>query len=159
LTIRHCKFTSQLMLRYVIGLLAILCLAGCEKQSGEAVVLAKEHIAASSIENTPGTENSASPNESKSNDEQLPPMSDNEITVDGYVMKPQVRGTSRDPRALKDEQWLVKVRMIHAGRTFNLQADQVQFDKLKEGDRVHVSYRIGKYTKTVWGAKIEENKK
>ena len=84
------------MLRCVIGLLAILCLAGCEKHSGEAVVLAKDHIAASSNDNTPGTEHSASPNQSKSNDEQLSPMSDNQITVDGYVMKPQVRGTSRE---------------------------------------------------------------
>src|SRR5438552_18333905 len=101
----------------------------------------------------PTAQHVASPNE------QPRPIGDNEITVDGYIMKPQMRGTSRDPRALKDEQWLVKVRMIHAGRTFNVQADQVQFDKLKEGDRVHVSYRIGKYTKTVWAAKIEENKK
>ena len=78
-----------------------------------------------------------------------------EITLDGYVMKREARGTSRDPRALKDEQWLVKVRMIDDGRTFNVQADQRQFDKLKEGDRVQVRYRIGKYTKTVWSAEID----
>jgi len=74
-------------------------------------------------------------------------------------MKPEVRGTSHDPRALKDEQWLVKVRTIDDGRTFNVQAEQGQFDKLKEGDRVQVRYRIGKYTKTVWDAEIEETKK
>jgi hypothetical protein len=39
-------------------------------------------------------------------------MADDEIAVDGYVMKPEVRGTSRDPRALKHEQWMVKVRML-----------------------------------------------
>jgi hypothetical protein len=74
-------------------------------------------------------------------------------------MKPQVRGTSRDPRALKDEQWRVKVRMIYDGRTFNVQAEQGQFDKLKEGDRVQVRYLLGKYTKTVCGAEINETKK
>jgi hypothetical protein len=79
--------------------------------------------------------------------------------VDGYVMRAEVRGTSRDPRALKDEQCRVKVRMIYDGRTFNVQAEQGQFDKLKGGDRVRVRYRLGKYTKTVWGAEIEETKK
>ena len=75
------------------------------------------------------------------------------------MMKPEVRGTSHDPRAFKDEQWLVKVRMVYDGRTFNVQAQQGQFDKLKEGDRVQVRYRLGKYTKTVRGAQIRENKK
>jgi hypothetical protein len=70
-----------------------------------------------------------------------------------------LRGTSHDPRALQGEQWLVKVRMIDDGRMFNVQADQGQFDKLKAGDRVRVRYRIGKYTKTVWGAEIEETNK
>jgi hypothetical protein len=45
------------------------------------------------------------------------------------------------------------------GRTLNVQADQGQFDKLKEGDRVRVRYRLGKYTKTVWDAEIEETNK
>ena len=45
-------------------------------------------------------------------------MADDEIAVDGYVMKPEVRGTSRDPRALSHEQWIVKVRMLSNGRTF-----------------------------------------
>jgi hypothetical protein len=74
-------------------------------------------------------------------------------------MKPEARGTSRDPRALQDEQWLVKVRMIDDGRTFNLQTEQAQFDKLKESDRVKVRYRLGKYTKTVWAAEIVGIKK
>ena len=147
-------------MRFVFGLLAIVCLAGCEKQSGDAVVLAKEHIAAAPpiSEMWPGGP-AASPNEISSNGEQPRPIGDEEITVDGYVMKPEVRGTSRDPRALQDEQWLVKVRMINNRRTFNVQAEQGQFDELKEGDRVQVRYRLGKYTKTVWGAEIEETNK
>jgi len=71
------------------------------------------------------------------------------------MMKPEVRGTSHDPRALKDEQWLVKVRMIDDGRTLNVQAEKGRFDKLHEGDRVRVRYQLGKYTKTVWGGEIE----
>ena len=148
------------MLRFVLGLLAIFYLAGCEKKSGEAIVLAKEYIAAAPpISETSPAGSPASPNEISTTSEEPRSIGDDEITVDGYVMKPEVRGTSLDPRALKDEQWLVKVRMIHDGRTFNVQAEKGQFDKLKEGDRVQVTYRLGKYTKTVWGAEIEETKK
>lgn len=150
-------------LRFVPGLLAIFCLAGCEKHSGEAIVLTKEHVAAAPpIAETPHPENTKAPAEpvvNSNSDEQPRPMGDDEITVDGYVMKPEARGTSRDPRALKDEQWRVKVRMIYNGRTFNVQAEQGQFDKLKEGDQVRVRYRIGKCTKTVWDAEIDETKK
>jgi hypothetical protein len=144
-----------MVLRFIVGLLTVLCLAGCEKRSGQAIVLAKEHIAAAPpISETPSAGSVASPNEISTNAGQLRPMGDDEIAVDGYVMKPEVRGTSRDPRALKDEQWIVKVRMLDDGPTFNVQAERAQFDKLKEGDRVRVSYRVGKYTKTVWGAQI-----
>jgi hypothetical protein len=148
------------VLRFIFGLLAIVCLAGCEKQSGDAVVVAKEHIAAAPpISETSRAGPAASPNEVSTSAEQPRPIGDDEITVDGYVMKPDVRGTSHDPRALQDEQWLVKVRMIYDGRTLNVRAEQGQFDELKEGDRVQVRYRLGKYTKTVWGAEIEETNK
>jgi hypothetical protein len=45
--------------------------------------------------------------------------------------------------------------MIADARTFNVPAEQKQFDKLKEGDRVKVRYRVGKYTNTVWSAEIQ----
>jgi hypothetical protein len=138
-----------IVLRFVVGIVAIFCIGGCEKQAGEAVILAKEHIAAAAAPNeAPGTER-AMPSE-----EYPRPIAADEIAVDGYVMKPGVRGTSRDPRALKDEQWIVKVRTIDDGRTFNVQAEQALFDKLKVNSRVRVSYRLGKYTKTVWDAQI-----
>ena len=124
------------MLRLIIGLVAVLSLTGCEKRSGDAIVLAKEHIAAASPAND------------------TPAAGGDEITVDSYVMKPEVRGTGRDPRALKDEQWIVKVQVIEGGRTFNIPADQAQFEKVNAGDRVHVRYRVGKYTGTVWDAEI-----
>jgi len=144
------------VLRFALGLLAIFCLAGCEKHSGDAIVLTKELIAAAPpISETSPASSPASPNEISTSAGEMRPIGDDEITVDGYVMKPEVRGTSRDPRALKDEQWRVKVRIVDDGRTFNIQAEQGQFDKLKEGDRVRVRYQVGKYTKTVWGAEIE----
>ena len=67
-------------------------------QSGGAVVLSKEHIdAALPISEIPNAQSEPSPNA------EIRPMADDEIDVEGYVMKPEVRGTSRDPRGLKDE--------------------------------------------------------
>ena len=134
----------------VVGALLLIAAVGCEKHSGGAVVLAKEHIDAElPTAETPNPQSAPSP------DEQVRPMADDEIAVDGYVMKPEVRGTSRDPRALKDEQWLVKVRMLDNGRIFQVPADQAKWERLHENDRINVRYRTGKYTGTVWAAEIE----
>ena len=134
----------------VVAVFLIIAVTGCEKKRGEAVVMAKEHIdAALPTAETPNAQSATSP------DEQRRPMGDDEIAVDGYVMKPEVRGTSRDPRALKDEQWIVKVRMLDNGRTFQVPADQTKWEKLRENDRIKVRYRTGKYTGTVWAAEIE----
>jgi hypothetical protein len=124
--------------------------ASCDKKSGEAVVIGKEHIDAALP--TAGTTNAKS---EPGLDAQIRPTADDEITVDGYVMKPGVRGTGRDPRALSHEQWLVKVRMLDNGRTIQVPADQAQWEKLRESDRVKIRYRTGKYTGTVWAAEIE----
>jgi hypothetical protein len=105
----------------VVALVLIIGLCGCEKRSGEALVLVKEHIdAALPIGETPNSQSAPGP------DEQLRPIAHDEIAVDGYVMKPEVRGTSRDPRALKHEQWLVTVRML-GGRTIRVHADQARW--------------------------------
>jgi hypothetical protein len=134
----------------VVVAFLIIPLTGCDKKSGEAVVLAKEHIdAALPTTETPNTE--TTPNR----DEQLRPMADDEIAVDGYVMKAEARGTNRDPRALTHEQWVVKVRILDDGRTFQVPSDQAKWEKLRENDRVKVRYRTGKYTGTVWAAEIE----
>jgi hypothetical protein len=134
----------------VVAAFLIIAVTGCEKKRGEAVVIAKEHIdAALPTAETPNAQSAPSP------DEQLRPMRDDEIAVDGYVMKPEVRGTSRDPRALKDEQWIVKVRILDNSRTFQVPADQAKWEKLRENDRIKVRYRTGKYTGTVWAAEIE----
>jgi hypothetical protein len=127
----------------VVGMLLV---AGCQKKEGQAVVLTKEHIAA------------AEPRPSESASEMTPPpvreMARDEIAIDGVVMKKRDRGTGRDPRALPSEQWVVKVRLKDGGRTFNVPAERSQFERLKEGDTVHVRYSVGKYTDTVWGADI-----
>jgi hypothetical protein len=134
---------------YVVASL-LIGFSGCQKKSGEAVVLAKEHIdVALPTAETPSAESTPGP------DEQLRPMADDEIAVDGYVMKREARGTSRDPRALKHEQWIVKVRMLDNGRTFQVPADHAKWEKLRENDRVKVKYRTGKYTGSVWAAEIE----
>jgi uncharacterized lipoprotein NlpE involved in copper resistance len=141
---------KSIVLGFAIMVLMMIGLVGCEKKSGEAVVISKEHIAAAPpTKETPNAQSEASP------EEEPRPMADDEIAVDGYVMKPEARGTSHDPRALKDEQWLVKVRMLGNGRTIRIQADQAQWEKLRENDRVNVRYRVGKYTDTVWTAEIE----
>jgi hypothetical protein len=134
----------------VVVVLLMIGVAGCEKKSGEAIVLSKEHIdAAPPIKETPNAQATTTP------EPEVRPMADDEIAVDGYVMNPDVRGTSRDPRALKDEQWLVKVRMLADGRTIQVPADEAQWKKLRENDRVKVRYRTGKYTGTVWASEIE----
>ena len=128
----------------------IIALAGCEKNRGEAVVLAKERIdVALPTAETPTAESEPGPTA------EIRPMADDEIAVDGYVMKPELRGRSRDPRALQHEQWIVKVRMLDDGRTFQVLADQARWEKLRENDPVKVRYRTGKYTGTVWAAEIE----
>ena len=130
--------------------MSLISFSGCEKKSGNQVVLAKEHInAALPTAQTPNPQSEPSPNV------EIRPMADDEIAVDGYVMKPEVRGTSRDPRALSHEQWIVKVQMLDNGRTFQVPADQTQWENLRENDRVKVRYRTGKYPGTVWAAEIE----
>jgi hypothetical protein len=134
----------------IIATFLIIAVTGCEKNSGEAVVLAKEHIdAAVPTAETPNAQSAPSP------DAQIRPMADDEIAVDGYVMKPEARGTGRDPRALKNEQWLINVRILDDSRRIQVHADRTQFEKLHENDRVKVRYRTGKYTGTVWAAEIE----
>jgi hypothetical protein len=138
------------------GLAVILSSAGCWKKSGKAVVLEKEHIAAREITSTPKAEHVASSNASAPNEEEKPrELGKDEIVVDTYVMKKDVRGTIRDPRAMSDEQWIVKVKMIDDLRQFSVQTDKLHWDKVNVGDRIKVSYRQGKYTGTVWATEID----
>lgn len=143
-------------------LLATLSFAGCYKRSGPALVLEKEHIAAKEITSTPAAQESVNPsstpgsNEAVIYEEATPrELDEDEIVVDTYVMKKDARGTSRDPRAKTDEQWIVWVQMVADLRRIKVQTDKAHWDKLKIGDRINVSYREGKYTGTVWAAEID----
>jgi hypothetical protein len=63
---------------WVVAAFLIIAVTGCEKNRGEAVVLAKEHIdAALPTEQTPNAQPASS------SDEQIRPMADGEIAVDG----------------------------------------------------------------------------
>ena len=151
----------------IFGLVAVMVVSvtvpGCFKKSGQALVLEKEHIAAKEITSTPAAQGAVSPGSPTPGldgvviYEEIAPreLGKDEIVVDTYVMKKDVRGTSRDPRAIGDEQWIVKVQVIDDLRRFDVHTDRTHWDKVKVGDRINVSYRQGKYTGTVWSAEIE----
>lgn len=137
--------------RFVIACFLAANLAGCAKKRGEAIVVEKEHIDVAAIKPSP------SPGSSPASEEVVTrEMAADEIDVDGIVMKKEVRGTSRDPRAGIDEKWLVKVEMVQNGRRFSIHTDRTHYDKVKVGDRIKVRYSEGKYTGTVWGSEIED---
>jgi hypothetical protein len=138
-------------LRLAVAFFLALSLAGCWKKRGEAIVVAKEHIDVAEIKPSP------SPGASPVNEEPVyREMAPDEIEVDGIVMKKEVRGTGKDPRAGTDEKWLVKVEMVEVGRSFIIYTDRAHYDKVKVGDRIKVRYSEGKYTGTVWGSEIED---
>jgi hypothetical protein len=149
--------------RLAAVLFAIVHLAGCSKKSGEAIVEDKEHIdpgdpaptptpgaSVAAVEASP----SASPQESTDEYHEAPPLAEDEVVVDTFVMKKNVRGTSKDPRAYPGlEQWRVKVRIVGVGGTI-VRATKEQYEKVKAGDRVKVRYKQGNYTGTIWSAEI-----
>ena len=61
----------------------------------------------------------------------------------------------KDERAANHEQWIVKVRMRDNGRRIEVRADRAQWEKLRENERVKITYRVGKYTGTVWDTEIQ----
>ncbi|MGE5376430.1 MAG: hypothetical protein ACM3XO_15335, partial [Bacteroidota bacterium] len=71
---------SSSVTSFVGMLLLTIGLSGCDKKSGEAVVLAKEHIdAALPTAETPNAGSEPGPTA------EIRPMADDEIAVDGYV--------------------------------------------------------------------------
>jgi hypothetical protein len=137
--------------RFALAISLALSLASCAKKRGEAIVVAKEHIDVAEIKPSP------SPGASPVNEEPvIQEMAPDEIEVDGIVMKKDVRGTSKDPRAGSEEKWLLKVEMVGVSRSFNIYTDRAHYDKAKVGDRIKVRYSEGKYTGTVWGSEIED---
>jgi hypothetical protein len=154
---------ARIVFGFMVAVAVTLAFAGCSKKSGKAVVLDKERIAAREITPTPTAQQSASPSEPTpgpselaSQEEEKPrELAEDEIEVDTYVMKKDARGTNRDPRAMSDEQWIVRVQMIADLLRIKVQTDKAHWDNVKIGDRINVSYRQGNYTGTVWAAEIE----
>ena len=81
---------------------------------------------------------------------------DGEAIVIGknYVAAVKQGEEIKDERATSHEQWIVKARMVDNGRTIEVHVDRGQWEKLRERVRVKVTYRVGKYTGTVWDAEI-----
>jgi len=143
--------TAFIPARIIMSGMILLALAGCSRNSGEAVVLEKEHIAAAEIVSPTPTSASAANDETETARDLKP----GEIVLDGYLMDKDLRGTSKDPRALTNEQWLVRVELISGGRKIDVHADRRQYEKVKPGDHVQISYHTGKYTGTIWSAEIK----
>lgn len=142
---------------FIAGPLLVALFTACSKNSGEAIVVEKEYIAAGEEQGTPTPSASASPSESAEAVEYVTAkaLAEDEVAIGNYVMKKNVRGTSKDPRAQPGlEQWRMTVQMVGGGRSFMVQAKQEQYERLTVGDRVKVRYREGKYTGTVWSAEI-----
>jgi hypothetical protein len=150
------------LVKCAICLSAILAFAGCEKKSEQGVVILKEHIPvkekgkgpAGEGAKAPKSEPSVRPAKPVANEEEMG-RGDGTVKVDGYVMRPEVRGTGHDPRAGSREQWIVTVRLVETGRFFPIQTDRAQFEKLNNADLVQVVYRVVKYTGRVWDAEIK----
>lgn len=125
----------------------MMAAGACTKKTGQAIVVEKEHIDARELNPSP-TPADEQPKEEPGYREMAP----DEIDADGIVMKKNVRGTSKDPRASTDEQWRVTVEMVEVSRRFVVRTDRAHYERLKKGDRVKVRYSEGNYTGTVWDA-------
>jgi hypothetical protein len=141
-----------MLLRGLILVFVALSLLGCSKKQSAALVVAKEHIDIAATRPS----SSAGPADSEPRVTVAPEIKPDEIELDGYVMNKAVRGTSKDPRATKDEQWRITVRIDDIGLSKWIQSDRAQYEKLKVGDRIRVVYYKDNYTGTVWAANIED---
>jgi hypothetical protein len=156
-------FSSKIVsIHFGMAALVGFSFGACDKKRSDAIVTAKEHIDVAEVKPSPTPmpsrdETKVQPTPSADGEEVvLKEMAPDEIDVDGFVMKKEVRGTSKDPRAGRDEQWRITIGILEARRSHTIHSDRAHYDKLKVGDRVRVRYRQGQYTGTVWAADIED---
>jgi hypothetical protein len=133
------------------AILLVLAFSGCTTKRGEAVVLEKEHIDAA--EPQPSVTPFKDP--TKKEEPEVREMSEEEVAASDALMK-KVRGTSKDPRAINEEQWRIEAQMVSNGRRLTIQTDRAHYEKIKVGDRIKVRYSEGNYTGTAWSADIDE---
>jgi hypothetical protein len=140
-------------LQFVLALLLVLTFSGCTTKRGEAVVLEKEHIDAAEPRPSVTPEKSNDP--AKKEEPEVREMTDEEMAASDALMR-KVRGTSKDPRAISEEQWRLEVQMVSNGRRLTIRTDRAHYDKLKPGDHIKVRYSEGNYTGTAWFADIDD---
>ena len=80
---------------------------------------------------------------------------------EGVVLaKEYIPAAAPDQPVLKEhqtshEQWKVNVEMRADLRKVDVLVKPAEWEKLKVGDRVNVSYSQGKYTGTIWSSEIK----
>jgi hypothetical protein len=134
-------------------ILLVLAFSGCTTKRGEAVVLEKEHIDAAAPKPSIPPEKSKDP--TKKEEPEVREMTEEEVAASDALMK-KVRGTSKDPRAINEEQWRIEAQMVSNGRRLTIQTDRAHYEKIKVGDRIKVRFSEGNYTGTAWSADIDE---
>ena len=142
---------NPMLVRLALAGFLALSFTGCSKKTGQAIVVGKEHIDVREANLSPAPAESPAKEEASYRE-----MAPDEIDVDGIVMKKEVRGTSKDPRATTDEQWRVTVEMVDVSRRFVVPTDRAHYERLKKDDRVRVNYKEGNYTGTVWAAEFAD---
>ncbi|CAN5263196.1 hypothetical protein BH20VER2_BH20VER2_03610 [soil metagenome] len=139
----------------LLALLVLLGCSGCDKRSGEAIVLGKERIPPAQNLPLPGGDELPLADARSMDAGTFATGEKPKLGESALEPETDVRGTARDPRAVSHEQWIVNVQMVADRRLIDVRVEQPQWEKLKEGDRVQVTHRIGKYTDTVWSAEIK----
>jgi hypothetical protein len=140
--------------RAALLLIALLFCTGCWKKSGDAIVLEKEYLPAVERTPTPAPNESPTPSITAGSDAAAG-NAPSESEADDQVQPDDATGPTVDPRSTDHEQWILKVELAQGGRRMDVRVEHARWDKLKIGDRVHVTYREGKYTGTVWSADLD----
>ena len=122
-------------------MIALLMLAGCWKQSGEAVVVGKDYIPAIEINEMPNE----SPLPETTPEGSTPANTPDTDEEEDYAYVDPM-GPPMDPRALKHEQWIVRVQMVVDRRQMDVRLEPARWETLKQGDRVHVTHHQGRDT-------------
>ena len=141
------SFVSRASLLALVACAFVL--SGCAKKSGEAIVIGKDYVPAIEREET------AEPSPSPAVEDATSSASPIDESAETIVDTTDFIGPPIDSRATHREQWIVAVEMIEGGRKIDVRVDPERFNALKEGDRVRVEYREGKYTGTVWSSSIK----
>jgi hypothetical protein len=139
----------------LLALLVLLGCSGCDQRSGEAIVLGKERIPPAETLPLPGGDELPLADARSMDASTFATGRKPKLGESALEQESDVRGTARDPRAVSHEQWIVNVQMVADRRLIDVRVEQPQWEKLKEGDRVQVTHRVGRFTDTVWSAKIK----